>query len=337
MKPLHLLHSSRLTLAASMVALVLAACGGDDDDVTEAPAVRKNAVNLTVQERQEFVATLHQMKAMPSQYNPALNAYDYFVDLHVQAFEDHSGAHMAPGFLPWHREFLRRFEEEMRRASGNPQITVPYWDWTDPASVAIIFTDDFMGGDGDPDDVYFVKTGPFRKGNWTMAENYDDTDDEWDDDIDEEAPLSPEGLQRRFDYAMEEASLPSPEDVAELFLTPRLYDVAPFNPEADPQLSMRNYLEGFRPGTEKRGLHNAVHIWVGGDMQTASSPNDPVFFLHHANIDRLWHQWQQKYGDSTYPTMSQTRHGVKEVLFQFGGITAEETFDLEAHSGVVYE
>lgn len=24
------------------------------------------------------------------------------------------------------------------------------------------------------------------------------------------------------------------------------------------------------------------------------SPNDPLFFLHHANIDRIWWEWQQK-------------------------------------------
>lgn len=337
MKPFSL-RSQRLTLAASMLALVLAACGGDDGDIDEAPAVRKSATSLSVQERQEFVETLHQMKAMPSQYDPTLNAYDYFVDLHVRAFEDHTGAHMAPGFLPWHREFLRRFEEEMRRASGNPTITLPYWDWTESDSVAKIFTDDFLGGDGDPDDIYFVKTGPFRKGLWTMAATYDDTDDEWDDDIDEEARLSPEGLQRRFDYEEEEASLPVADDVADLLITPRMYDTAPYDPSSDPRLSMRNYLEGFRPDEpDNRGLHNAVHIWVGGDMQSASSPNDPVFFLHHTNIDRLWHQWQEKYGNSTYPTMSQTRHGAQEVLFLFGGITAEETFDLEAHSKVVYQ
>ncbi len=39
-------------------------------------------------------------------------------------------------------------------------------------------------------------------------------------------------------------------------------------------------------------LHNHVHNAVGGDMDTARSPNDPLFFLHHANIDRLWAQWE---------------------------------------------
>lgn len=39
-------------------------------------------------------------------------------------------------------------------------------------------------------------------------------------------------------------------------------------------------------------LHNHVHNAVGGDMGTARSPNDPLFFLHHANIDRLWAQWE---------------------------------------------
>ncbi len=40
------------------------------------------------------------------------------------------------------------------------------------------------------------------------------------------------------------------------------------------------------------GIHGAVHIWVGGTMSDASvSPADPVFWLHHANLDRLWWTW----------------------------------------------
>lgn len=43
-------------------------------------------------------------------------------------------------------------------------------------------------------------------------------------------------------------------------------------------------------------VHGTVHIAVGGGtgtMSSASSPADPIFYLHHANVDRLWHQWQR--------------------------------------------
>ena len=42
------------------------------------------------------------------------------------------------------------------------------------------------------------------------------------------------------------------------------------------------------------GLHGAVHNAVGGDMADRGSPTDPVFWLHHANIDRIWGKWQKK-------------------------------------------
>ena len=56
--------------------------------------------------------------------------------------------------------------------------------------------------------------------------------------------------------------------------------------------------------------HTMIHPWVGrvisqddprtarrGTMIVSTSPNDPVFFLHHANVDRLWAAWQAR---STY-------------------------------------
>jgi tyrosinase len=43
------------------------------------------------------------------------------------------------------------------------------------------------------------------------------------------------------------------------------------------------------------GIHGSVHIWVGGTMSDASvSPADPVFWLHHANLDRLWWVWYNR-------------------------------------------
>ncbi len=49
--------------------------------------------------------------------------------------------------------------------------------------------------------------------------------------------------------------------------------------------------------TRLENYHNFVHRAVGGTagvatMDTAGSPGDPVFWLHHANIDRLWAKWQ---------------------------------------------
>jgi Common central domain of tyrosinase len=40
-------------------------------------------------------------------------------------------------------------------------------------------------------------------------------------------------------------------------------------------------------------MHNRVHVWVGGSMGPVTSPNDPVFFLHHCFIDKLWADWQR--------------------------------------------
>lgn len=37
--------------------------------------------------------------------------------------------------------------------------------------------------------------------------------------------------------------------------------------------------------------HNPVHNLIGGVMATMQSPQDPIFFLHHANMDRLMHAW----------------------------------------------
>jgi hypothetical protein len=38
--------------------------------------------------------------------------------------------------------------------------------------------------------------------------------------------------------------------------------------------------------------HGAVHVMVGGDMGSVpTSARDGIFWLHHANIDRLWNLW----------------------------------------------
>lgn len=40
------------------------------------------------------------------------------------------------------------------------------------------------------------------------------------------------------------------------------------------------------------GPHGAAHVWVGGFVGNASiAPRDPVFWLIHSNVDRLWAEW----------------------------------------------
>lgn len=43
--------------------------------------------------------------------------------------------------------------------------------------------------------------------------------------------------------------------------------------------------------------HNSVHILTGGDMRTFMSPLDPLFWLHHCNIDRIWLSWSALNGN----------------------------------------
>jgi tyrosinase len=47
----------------------------------------------------------------------------------------------------------------------------------------------------------------------------------------------------------------------------------------------------FAPALE--GIHNSGHVWVGGSMSgILTAPTDPVFWMHHAEIDRIWAEWQ---------------------------------------------
>ncbi len=41
--------------------------------------------------------------------------------------------------------------------------------------------------------------------------------------------------------------------------------------------------------------HVNGHTWTGGTMMSTASPGDPLFYLHHCNIDRLWAIWQRNH------------------------------------------
>ena len=61
--------------------------------------------------------------------------------------------------------------------------------------------------------------------------------------------------------------------------------------------------------------HNQVHNYIGGvgpldpgpygNMTNFLSPVDPIFFLHHANMDRLWDVWTRKQKSHNLPYLPQ--------------------------------
>lgn len=82
------------------------------------------------------------------------------------------------------------------------------------------------------------------------------------------------------------------DDFATFFGRPRAR-----NDQTDGNLGRR-----FFSGSAEWGGHNLIHGFVGGDMgQLDRSPNDPIFWMHHANIDRIWTLWQAKHGGQVYP------------------------------------
>jgi tyrosinase len=55
-------------------------------------------------------------------------------------------------------------------------------------------------------------------------------------------------------------------------------------------------------GALEDGPHNYVHNWVGGAMGDPTiSPEDPIFWMHHGNIDRIWSRWQTTHAGKKSP------------------------------------
>jgi tyrosinase len=281
--------------------------------------------DLTPQEKADFVNAILKLKQVRSPYNPRFSYYDQFVWWHRQSFLcPIMAAHMSPAFLPWHREFLLLFEKALQDVSGNPNITVPYWDWTDPNSTAAVFAPDFMGGMGVASHNYAVMNGPFRKGAWRLNVVDPKANDPW----------GLHYLTRKFGTRLRR-NLPTANQVNRA-LSRGTYDVWPYDALSNPGKSFRNYIEGWRWGIRmtcedglmgvksRKGaphaMHNGVHLWVGGiwdskkrndpytgTMTLNTSLNDPVFWLHHANIDRIWSQWEQIHGEQYEPVKGYRR------------------------------
>ena len=227
--------------------------------------LRRNQAKLTSSMKDKFVDALLRLKSD--------GKYDQYVQWHIDAMNNatpntvssfiRNSAHKGPAFLPWHREFLRRFELDLNAIDND--VTLPYWDWTvDGHDIGdSIFDTNFMGN---------ADEGPFKSSNWTF-------DSSWSSDL-----RVGIGVHRILN--LNNLSFPSISNV-NACLAHNDYDSAPWD-MASPS-GFRNTLEGFNG---LNGLHNRIHRIIGGDMGRAYSPFDPLFFLHHANVDRLWAEWQ---------------------------------------------
>ena len=210
-----------------------------------------------------------------------LAVYDFFVFWHARTMmtltppsqNDRNAAHSGPVFLPWHRYMLLQFEEWLKEAVNDENYRLPYWDWTqdaelvDPSNSAVWQVDRL--GRFEQDD-FRVRVAMNGAGQLVRVDRL---------------------LQRQLGFIGE---LPSRNAVRAIIENHSVYDVAPFNSDS---AGFRNHVEGWE-GAER--IHNNVHVWVGGDMQLAISPNDPAFFLHHCQVDRIWSAWQRRWSNSPY-------------------------------------
>lgn len=306
--------------------------------------VRKSVYELTLHEKEAYVQAVLKLKRTPSPSSG--RTWDSYVRWHQESFfynpipgpDDTevypwyvSYAHGCPAFLPWHRKYLRLLEEDLQAVSGDPSIAIPYWDWAkDQAALTAgmrpeelpIWQAGLMGGNGTLNENWRVQYGPFsyKQGRWPLNVRMP-----YDFDAAETIPdyiiAEPdEDLRRQFGggYTGRNRQLPTVERVrAALEVAP--YDVAPWHYRFYPFNELRD--KGFRNILETP-LHNVAHMWVGWSMGPWTSPNDPSFFLHHSNVERIWTKWQDLHPSEPYlpdtPIPEFPGQSIDEVMQPFG-------------------
>lgn len=243
-----------------------------------------------------------------------VSAYDQFVVWHSVAMDTltppdstnpraRNAAHRGSVFLPWHRFMLLLLERHLQRVLEDTTFALPYWDWavdgdhqpTSEQRNLPLWQDTGIGGSGSP-----VTNGPFQF-------DRDHPEQSFRVFFSEDAvsgrlvPLfEGRGLARQLARSGSAPALPTTQQVTALLEDEDLvYDTAEWD-SASP--GFRNTLEGWIPPPPAQpGLHNRVHVWVGGDMAPGTSPNDPAFFLHHCNVDRIWEAWMVNRGRTYLP------------------------------------
>lgn len=254
---------------------------------------RKSAAALSAAERDGFLEAVIRLKHRPAPGGPAgVSVYDQFVALHGAVFavippglpagETVNFGHWNIGFCPWHRQYLREFEKALQ--AEVPGVTIPYWDWSDDVgAINRVFVPEFLGslGTGQPtavaDGVFRNPVPPAERPAW------------W--------PAGADGfpihalLEDGFGTSLVRGSVGVswPPTAAAISLLEQLVIE---QPGVHPLWFFWLVLEQGHP--QVGPTHNTGHNFIGGHMSGGYSPNDPVFWLHHANVDRLWANWQAR-------------------------------------------
>ncbi|WP_037676907.1 tyrosinase family protein [Streptomyces griseus] len=175
-------------------------------------------------------------------------------------------------FLPWHRAYILCFEEIVRHVvkdelGGPDDWALPYWNYTRVTN----------GDPNSPESQACRRLPPeFLTPDWP--------------DGDGANPLFLAPPDRDKDAAAK-LSIQWPEVNPHLAMqAPHFTGVTQFGSE-DTGGELMHFPNG-GTGLLEEQPHNHIHGFVGGVMGDFASPRDPVFWLHHANIDRLWSAWR---------------------------------------------
>jgi tyrosinase len=178
-----------------------------------------------------------------------------FRDVHVRAADGEE--HRGPHFLPWHRTYLLDLERELQVI--DPSVTLHYWRFDQPAPN--VFRSNFMGATAQvtmadfPSDVLFDPGHPL--GGWV-------TD-------------SVPGISRSALFDTQATAAPGRQGFALLSEAATLALGVDYTSFAQME------------GTP----HGAAHVsFVGWLSSIPTAARDPLFFMLHANVDRLWALWQ---------------------------------------------
>jgi len=291
---------------------------------TKIMGVRKNAKFLSPTEKEDFVRACVLMKAdIVNPGDPIADQYskwDENVAIHWMIQNANApgtsnvnfghGGTGAYSFLSWHRYFLSYVESQLQ--TYVPGVMIPYWDWTDPSSLLV---DDFLGpyGNGSNNNLveqgYFAFDSPGNGANTTALPGW------WPVGLDgwrlpDAFPSNLSGGLRRNTGT---GSLPSTAAIQEALLINNYHDFQTAM-EGGTGLAAANH----------NNMHNGVHGAIGGHMNTLeSSPFDPIFFLHHCNIDRIWAMWQADGHATEYPAAGgDDEHHSADLMYPWVGVTA---------------